>query len=267
MIVFSLFILVGYTSLPSFSTEANGEVRSGGWEQAWAKAKASTGWDRGNNTRELGENGEFVGREDHAAKGEERIRIESKEVEEEAEPKRGNHHSNPSPDHEAEEEQAALDSVVEQAKAAAASQALEDAHAVGAKETLQKIVKDKHSNNLKPLPVAKPPKDPSRYKRLLPLNSPSRRYLYGANFIPSAADHEGALTVEDPEYSNKKVKVPSKKTLERLFRENKETYENEEQGWREFEWKAPAVDRSLTEFIEKLSPVRFDKARIRFFGF
>ena len=176
-------------------------------------------------------------------------------VEEEVEPKRGNHHSNPSPDHEAEEEQAALNSVVEQAKAAAAYQALEDEHASAAEKTLQKVVKDKQSSNSKPLPVAKPPKDPSRYKRLLPLNSPSRRYLYGANFIPSAADHEGVL-VEDPEYSNKKVKVPSKKTLERLFRENKETYEKEEQGWREFEWKAPEVDRSLNEFIKKLTPVR-----------
>lgn len=119
---------------------------------------------------------------------------------------------------------------------------------------------------------AKPKKDPSRYKRLLPLKGPPRRYLYGANFIPSSSTvaldrTKGGVVeveVEDADdgdvdaYSNKKkVKVPSRKTLERLFRENKEQYELDAPKWRQFEWTAPKPDHSLVEFVRRLTPVSF----------
>ncbi|GAA5906008.1 uncharacterized protein JCM6883_002523 [Sporobolomyces salmoneus] len=173
-----------------------------------------------------------------------------------------NHHSSPGT-REEEEEQAVLNSVVAEAEKVQSEEE-------GATKPTTAADSSAHDNVVKPKQgkavAAKPKKDPSRYKRLLPLKGPSRRYLYGANFIPSSSDEQHQLgsgesaavveiEVEDPEYSNKKkIKVPSKKTLERLYQENKKTYEEEEQGWRDFEWKAPEVDESLTRFIEYLSP-------------
>jgi hypothetical protein len=171
------------------------------------------------------------------------------------------HHSTPSTviTKEEEEEQAVLDAVVEEAKKVLVEEQVLPSEVAAAKESIQKIVKPKNADKVE---TVKPKKDPSRYKRLLPLKAPSRRYLYGANFIPSAADHPSStvdgvaaveVEVEDPEYTNKKVKVPSKKTLGRLFKENKKVYEEEEESWRNFEWEAPEVDQSLKKFIEKIS--------------
>ncbi|GAA5951540.1 hypothetical protein JCM3765_005964 [Sporobolomyces pararoseus] len=195
-------------------------------------------------------------------------RVEQEEQKEE--PIEKDHHSSPSTviSKEEEEEQAVLNAVVEEAKKVQQEEEeIVPVPAAAARETIQKVVRPKNNAAAEKEVSAttKPKKDPSRYKRLLPLKAPSRRYLYGANFIPSSSDTsktkaiDGSVVaveveVEDPEYTNKKVKVPSKKTLERLFKENKKTYENEEQSWREFEWKAPEADQSLRKFIEKLSP-------------
>ncbi|GAA5892813.1 hypothetical protein JCM6882_000586 [Rhodosporidiobolus microsporus] len=97
-------------------------------------------------------------------------------------------------------------------------------------------------------------KDPSRYKRLLPLSAPSRRYLYGANFVLSPLDDREHTVVDDPELTGGKVKVPSKGKLKRLFNEGKRKYEEEEEGWRSFEWKAPKPHQSLRKFLQKLDP-------------
>ncbi|GAA5820905.1 hypothetical protein JCM11251_001870 [Rhodosporidiobolus azoricus] len=95
-------------------------------------------------------------------------------------------------------------------------------------------------------------KDPSRYKRLLPLNAPSRRYLYGANFILSPVDDREHTVVDDPELTGGKVKVPSKGKLKRLFNEGRAKYLAEEEEWRNFEWVAPKPHKSLRKFIQKL---------------
>ncbi|GAA6039174.1 hypothetical protein JCM8097_000453 [Rhodosporidiobolus ruineniae] len=95
-------------------------------------------------------------------------------------------------------------------------------------------------------------KDPSRYKRLLPLGSPSRRYLYGANFILSSGDHDEE--VDDPELTGKKVKVPSKAKLARVFEQGRKKYESEADGWRSYEWVAPPPHESLLRFLDKLEP-------------
>ncbi|GAA5972821.1 hypothetical protein JCM11641_003958 [Rhodosporidiobolus odoratus] len=103
-------------------------------------------------------------------------------------------------------------------------------------------------------------KDPSRYKRLMPLGAPSRRYLYGANFVLSpaeaAADKDGDATeeVDDPELTNVKVKVPSQKKLQKMFAAGKKQYEEGMEGWRSFEWHAPAAHSSLERFVSKLEP-------------
>ncbi|BGP43573.1 hypothetical protein JCM10449v2_007614 [Rhodotorula kratochvilovae] len=97
-------------------------------------------------------------------------------------------------------------------------------------------------------------KDASRYKRLLPLGVPPRRYLYGANFVLSVEDGEAQSEVEDPELTNQMVKVPSAKQLKKLFDQGKKRYAEDEDDWRAFEWKAPPADASLQRFVDKLKP-------------
>ncbi|GAA5964927.1 hypothetical protein JCM21900_000022 [Sporobolomyces salmonicolor] len=156
---------------------------------------------------------------------------------------------------EREEEQAVLNAVVEQA-VKEQEQAVKEqkqkavVEQLQAKETMAKVVREKKKPSVEAAPDPKK-KDPSRYKRLLPLGVPSRRYLYGANFIQSAED--GHTEVDDPEFTNHKVKVPSKKQLQRIFEENKARYEEEGEGWRTFEWEAPPAHPSLEKLVDKLS--------------
>ncbi|GAA5865484.1 hypothetical protein JCM1840_001413 [Sporobolomyces johnsonii] len=159
---------------------------------------------------------------------------------------------------EREEEQAVLNGVFEQAvkeqeqavKEQEQKAVVEQLQAAEAKETMAKVVKEKKKPSVEAAPDPKK-KDPSRYKRLLPLGAPSRRYLYGANFIQSAED--GHTEVDDPELTNRKVKVPSKKQLQLLFQENKARYDEEADGWRTFEWEAPPVHPSLEKLVDMLS--------------
>ncbi|GAA6050866.1 hypothetical protein JCM3770_005746 [Rhodotorula araucariae] len=97
-------------------------------------------------------------------------------------------------------------------------------------------------------------KDASRYKRLLPLGVPPRRYLYGANFVLSVEDGEAQSEVEDPELTNARVKVPSAKQLKKLFDQGKKRYAEDEDDWRAFEWEAPPADASLRRLVDKLKP-------------
>ncbi|GAA5904303.1 hypothetical protein JCM8208_006830 [Rhodotorula glutinis] len=97
-------------------------------------------------------------------------------------------------------------------------------------------------------------KDASRYKRLLPTGVPPRRHLYGANFVLSADDLEAQTEVEDPELTNAMVKVPTAKQLAKLFAQGKKRYAEDEDDWRSFEWKAPPADASLQRFVDKLDP-------------
>ncbi|GAA5865572.1 hypothetical protein JCM8547_007653 [Rhodosporidiobolus lusitaniae] len=154
---------------------------------------------------------------------------------------------------EGEEEEAGLADIVSQAAEEHASKAAE----VQERLAMAKVVKPAAAvvDNLKAEAKAVKKKDPSRYKRLLPLGVPPRRYLYGANFVLSPAEEgEEETVVEDPQRQGKKVKVPSKKKLERIFREGKERYEEEEEGWREWEWEAPEPHVSLKRFVAKLEP-------------
>ncbi|BGP20168.1 hypothetical protein JCM10213v2_008303 [Rhodosporidiobolus nylandii] len=173
----------------------------------------------------------------------------------------------PAPD---SEEAAALDSVVAQA-AAEALQHEEDvknqlamARVVKARpgsqaETAQALVAKEAEKAAKALSDPAKKKDPGRYKRLLPLGGVSRRYLYGANFVAGSEakgekDKEVVEEVDDPERTNKKVKVPSRGKLKRLFREGREKYLEEAPGWREYEWTAPPPHESLERVVAKLSP-------------
>lgn len=98
-------------------------------------------------------------------------------------------------------------------------------------------------------------KDASRYKRLLPLGAPPRRYLYGANFV-IAADEVDASTVATNELTNKQVVIPSKKQLKKMFEAGKKRYLEEADDWRAYEWKAPPVHPSLQRFVDRLKAVR-----------
>ncbi|GAA6060365.1 hypothetical protein JCM10212_004549 [Sporobolomyces blumeae] len=259
MIAFVLICVVTYSIMPQST-----DVRDGWSEAAWKSVRK--GWTSRTNGSQVYDAATDAGS------------VTLVEM-------RANHHSKPSAVHhdvpgspgagsepvkavavdekvEMEEEQSVLNAVVEEAKQEEQGATDKgDVAAAAPKETIQKVVKagsdkaQKDSGEAAPAPKRK--KDPSRYKRLLPLNAPSRRYLYGANFVASASDadrdDEGDQTVvDDPEYTNKKVKVPSKKTLARLFKENKRTYEEEEEGWRNFEWTAPAADPSLDKLVSKL---------------
>lgn len=100
-------------------------------------------------------------------------------------------------------------------------------------------------------------RDPTKYKRLLPLGAPPRRYLYGANFVIADDDEEARLTVKDPERTNAMIKtVPTKKQLDKIFAAGRQKYAEEEPSWRAYEWKAPPAHASLLRFIDKLSAVR-----------
>ncbi|GAA5884711.1 hypothetical protein JCM16303_005241 [Sporobolomyces ruberrimus] len=284
-ISFVLFLILGFSTLPSFTSSPSTMTSSGEGSYSnsigsdlWRKAKEWEAWRGITNRNEtdlttkisISPNVNYLEEMEIVRNGGKRIEVKEGEEGGGKGEVKGNHHSQPSnvvPNEQAEE-QAVLDAVVEEAKKLVETEAIEAAlKPASAAETIQKVVLKPHSNDddhKKPLPpVVKAKKDPSRYKRLLPLKAPSRRYLYGANFIPTASDKvrellssEGnavEVEVEDPEYTNKKIKVPSKKTLEKLFRENKKSYEAEEEGWREFEWEAPEADQSLHKFVEKLS--------------
>ncbi|GAA6004518.1 uncharacterized protein JCM10292_005652 [Rhodotorula paludigena] len=94
-------------------------------------------------------------------------------------------------------------------------------------------------------------KDASRYKHLLPLGVTPRRYLYGANFVLAADDH---TEVDDPELTNLKVKVPSKKKLAKMHADGKKRFFEEEPEWRAYQWPAPPADPSLQRLLDKLKP-------------
>ncbi|BGO95735.1 hypothetical protein NBRC10512_001570 [Rhodotorula toruloides] len=94
-------------------------------------------------------------------------------------------------------------------------------------------------------------KDASRYKRLLPLGAPPRRYLYGANFV-IAADEVDASTVATNELTNEQIKIPSKKQLKKMFDSGKKRYLEEADDWRNYEWKAPPAHASLQRFVDRL---------------
>ncbi|BGP73909.1 hypothetical protein NBRC10513v2_007328 [Rhodotorula toruloides] len=94
-------------------------------------------------------------------------------------------------------------------------------------------------------------KDASRYKRLLPLGAPPRRYLYGANFV-IAADEVDASTVATNELTNEQIKIPSKKQLKKMFDNGKKRYLEEADDWRAYEWKAPPAHASLQRFVDRL---------------
>ncbi|BGP35475.1 hypothetical protein JCM10296v2_007313 [Rhodotorula toruloides] len=94
-------------------------------------------------------------------------------------------------------------------------------------------------------------KDASRYKRLLPLGAPPRRYLYGANFV-IAADEVDASTVATNELTNEQIKIPSKKQLKKMFDNGKKRYLEEADDWRSYEWKAPPAHASLQRFVDRL---------------
>ncbi|GAA5988756.1 hypothetical protein JCM5350_002927 [Sporobolomyces pararoseus] len=305
IVLISFFLIIVVLSLVGVSTtgSSNSSTTTTTIETGMRKTSSSFDWVdrvRGWETWRKLENhyyrGNFSTKEEEAEEGEvvqvnyleslESVRTSDggagshfEQEEEEETLRRKDHHSSPSTvvSKEEEEEQAVLNAVVEEAKKVQQAEEEEEEEevvivpaAAAAKETIQKVVKPKNPVAEKEVSTSttmttKPKKDPSRYKRLLPLKAPSRRYLYGANFVPSSSDAstvkaiDGAVVpaeveVEDPEYTNKKVKVPSKKTLERLFKENKKVYEQEEQSWRQFEWKAPEVDQSLKRFIAKLSP-------------
>ncbi|BGP58239.1 hypothetical protein JCM8202_002810 [Rhodotorula sphaerocarpa] len=97
-------------------------------------------------------------------------------------------------------------------------------------------------------------RDPTKYKRLLPLGAPPRRYLYGANFVIADDDEEARLTVKNPERTNAMIKtVPTKKQLDKIFAAGRQKYAEEEPSWRAYEWKAPPAHASLLRFIDKLS--------------
>ncbi|GAA6013116.1 hypothetical protein JCM10207_006177 [Rhodosporidiobolus poonsookiae] len=156
-------------------------------------------------------------------------------------------------DHSDADEQAAMASIVAEAK---------EEHKVVEQEVEEKLAMAKKVKPADPDPdagaaaqalVAKK-KDPSRYKRLLPLGVPSRRYLYGANFILSAAEKDEHTEVDDPELSNHKVKVPSKKKLQRLFEQGQKRYREDEDDWRAFQWRAPEPHESLKRMVAALTP-------------
>ncbi|BGP27739.1 hypothetical protein JCM10295v2_006714 [Rhodotorula toruloides] len=94
-------------------------------------------------------------------------------------------------------------------------------------------------------------KDPSRYKRLLPLGAPPRRYLYGANFVIAAEEVE-ASTVATNDLTNEQIKIPSKKQLRKMFEHGKKRYLEEANDWRDYEWKAPPAHASLQRFVDRL---------------
>lgn len=156
------------------------------------------------------------------------------------------------------EEEAALASVVSEAaaevavKVAEVQEKLAMARIVKPAPAVVAAVKAEASRALDPKK-----KDASRYKRLLPLGSPSRRYLYGANFVLSESEKKEQYTeVDDPELTGGKVKVPSKNRLKKLFEQGGKKYEKEAPGWRKFEWEAPPPHGSLDRFVAALQPVR-----------
>ncbi|TKA54460.1 hypothetical protein B0A53_03153 [Rhodotorula sp. CCFEE 5036] len=96
-------------------------------------------------------------------------------------------------------------------------------------------------------------KDASKYKRLLPLGAPPRRYRYGANFVIAEDDTEAQITVKDPERTNGVIRVPSQKQLERIHEIGRKRYLAEEADWRAYEWQAPPPHSSLIRFADKLT--------------
>ncbi|GAA5929823.1 uncharacterized protein JCM15063_004633 [Sporobolomyces koalae] len=251
LLVFLAFVVGSYSTLVSLTS-----TTSSSWLE---RAKSSSGWDHfvyrgaGGRNKTIAEHSKVTYVDTaEIVRGKQRLDVTGEL------PKLGSDHSSlPATvvSTEEAEEQAVLDAVVEEAKQVIEAES-EGVDRTG-KETIPKALVVKEQTK----PAVKPRKDPSRYKRLLPLKGPSRRYLYGANFIASAESAQAAregtvevVEVEDSDYTNKKVKVPSKKALERLFRENKKAYEDQIPSWRDFEWQAPKADHSLDEFVAHLNP-------------
>ncbi|GAA5985607.1 hypothetical protein JCM10908_007039 [Rhodotorula pacifica] len=95
-------------------------------------------------------------------------------------------------------------------------------------------------------------KDISKYKRLLPLGAPPRRYRYGANFVIAAEDTEDSSSVSKGERTNGATKMPSKQQLARFYESGRNRYLDEEADWRKFEWQAPPAHLSLARFVDNL---------------
>lgn len=130
-----------------------------------------------------------------------------------------------------------------------------DASTNEAKAKAQRVVDHAVEMAAKKRKARKKQKDASKYKRLLPLGAPPRRYRYGANFVIAADDTEAQTTVKDPERTNGVIRVPSQKQLERIHEIGRKRYLEEEADWRTFEWQAPPPHSSLVRFADKLTPV------------
>lgn len=130
-----------------------------------------------------------------------------------------------------------------------------DASTDQAKARAQRVVDHAVEMAAKKRKAKKKQKDASKYKRLLPLGAPPRRYRYGANFVIAEDDTEAQITVKDPERTNGVIRVPSQKQLERIHEIGRKRYLAEEADWRAYEWQAPPPHSSLIRFADKLTSV------------
>lgn len=103
-------------------------------------------------------------------------------------------------------------------------------------------------------------KKANKYKKLLPLDKPMRRHIYGANFQPapktSSDDEDDDEDEDDGDGTAFRVdEVPTDEILARRFEGDKLRYEAEAEDWRQFEWIAPLPHSSLDQALESLNEV------------